>query len=284
MKTFRRFIDRTAHPTGLPVRSDPDPINNYFLTSAPSPQNAVDILKGAWSTSFPSPLQSIQAGTIGLFEDARIEWLISELGDLKGRFVLELGPLEGGHSYMLERAGAASVTAVEANTHAYLKCLIAKELLGMPRVKYLCGDFIEYMKNEVYPPFDLGVASGVLYHMINPVELISLLAGCCQKHLFLWTHYYDGAWAKDKGLQEKFPSSQQVNFNGFSHTLVRQNYSDAQLGSASFCGGSRPYSNWMYREEIIRCLEYFGFADLRINFDEPDHPHGPAFALIASRD
>jgi len=161
--------------------------------------------------------------------------------------------------------------------------LIAKELLGMQRVKFLCGDFIEYMKSDSCPQFDIGVASGVLYHMVNPVELISLLANCCQAHLFLWTHYYDDAWAKDKGLQGKFPSSQQVDFKGIKHTLVRQNYGDAQLGSASFCGGSRPYSNWMNREEIIQCLQYFGFSNLKINFDDPDHPHGPAFALLASR-
>ena len=90
----------------------------------------------------------------------------------------------------------------------------------MQRVKFLCGDFIEYMKSDSCPQFDIGVASGVLYHMVNPVELISLLANCCQAHLFLWTHYYDDAWAKDKGLQGKFPSSQQVDFKGFKHTLV----------------------------------------------------------------
>ena len=47
------------------------------------------------------------------------QWL--DIIGVDGRRVLELGPLEGGHSYMLQRAGAARVLAIEANTRAFLK-------------------------------------------------------------------------------------------------------------------------------------------------------------------
>ena len=116
MNILRRLIHKPVQPAGAQPAPDPDLINNYYLTGPPSPQNAVDIFKGAWSTSFPFPLQDIRAGTISLFEDSRIEWLMTELGDLHGMHILELGPLEGGHSYMLERSGAESITAIEANT------------------------------------------------------------------------------------------------------------------------------------------------------------------------
>ncbi len=217
-----------------------------------------------------------------LFQDGRITWLISEVGDLHGCRILELGPLEGAHSYMLERAGAGSIIAVEANTHAYLRCLVVKELLGMQRVKFLCGDCVEYLKSPDCPQFDIGLASGVLYHMVNPVELIALLAQHCQMHLFLWTHYYDEAWAKANDFQKRFPGAERSTYAGFSHTLVRQYY-DNDIHLPSFCGGSRPFSNWMYREEILACLKHFGFGKLKINFDHYDHPNGPAFAVLASR-
>lgn len=218
-----------------------------------------------------------------LFQDSRITWLISEVGDLHGRHILELGPLEGGHSYMLEQAGAASVIAVEANTHAYLRCLVVKELLGMQRVRFLCGDCIEYLKSPDCPQFDIGVASGILYHMVNPAELIALLAQHCRTHIFLWTHYYDDTWARSRGFQKRFPYTERSTYAGFSHTLVRQYYDEEGLHAPSFCGGSRPFSNWMYREEILACLKYFGFRELKVNFDHYDHPNGPAFAVLASR-
>jgi hypothetical protein len=264
------------------IRKQSPSINNYYLTTTPCPQNAIDIFKGEWSSRFPPPLDNLNAGTIELFEDVRLKWFISEVGGLQGKQILELGPLEGGHSYMLEKHGAESIIAIEANTHAYLRCLIAKELLGMQRVRFLSGDFIEYLKDPACPRFDIGVASGVLYHMVNPVELISLLAKSCQTHLFIWTHYYDKAWGEEKKLQRKFPFAQSANYADFSHTLIRQYY-DSALNWTVFCGGSRPYSHWMYRDEIIQCLKYFDFSKIKINFDQPDHPNGPAFTLLASR-
>ena len=67
---------------------------------------------------------------------------LAEIGGVTEKTILELGPLEGGHSYMLDRAGAAQVVAIEGNARAYLKCLIVKELLGLPRVQFLCGDSV----------------------------------------------------------------------------------------------------------------------------------------------
>jgi len=283
MERLRRLFRRQSPLADAPAAIAPDPISNYYVTDAPSPQGALDIFKGEWSSQLPPPFDGLQAGSVPLFDDGRIKWLVDELEDIQGQSILELGPLEGGHSYMLEASGAASVTAIEANTHAYLRCLIAKELLGLQRVKFLCGDFVEYLKGPDCPSFDIGVASGVLYHMVSPVELISLLSKSCRSHLLIWTHYYDEAWATANELEAKFPSKQIVTVEGFSHTLVRQLYGDEALGMPEFCGGSRPYSNWMLRDEIIQCLNHFGFADVKINFEHPDHPNGPGITLLASR-
>ncbi len=283
MERLRQLFRRQASAADAPAVIPPDPINDYYVTDAPSPQGALDIFKGEWSSQLPPPFDGLQAGSVPLFDDGRITWLVDELEGIHGQSILELGPLEGGHSYMLEASGAASVTAIEANTHSYLRCLIAKELLGMQRVKFLCGDFVEYLKSLDCGSFDIGVASGVLYHMVNPVELISLLSKSCRSHLLIWTHYYDEAWATANERQAQFPSRQEVNVEGFSHTLVRQDYGDETLGMPEFCGGSRRYSNWMVRDELVQCLNYFGFANVKTNFDHYDHPHGPAMTLLASR-
>src|ERR1035437_8430204 len=98
-------------------------ILDSYVRTAHSVQNALDIFVSEWASRLPPPWSKCAAGGIPLFEDGRIVWALQQLGGCEGQRALELGPLEGGHSYMLESHGAASVLAVEANTRAFLKCL-----------------------------------------------------------------------------------------------------------------------------------------------------------------
>ncbi|HET9224519.1 MAG TPA: hypothetical protein VFO07_18545 [Roseiflexaceae bacterium] len=100
-----------------------------YITSAPSAQTALDIFAGSWVSQLPAPLAELQAGPVPLFEDAQIGWAAEQLGDFRDRTVLELGSLEGGHMYQIEQLGAAAILAIEANTSAFLRSLIVKELL-----------------------------------------------------------------------------------------------------------------------------------------------------------
>jgi hypothetical protein len=217
-----------------------------------------------------------------LFGDARLSRFLAEAGGVEDKTVLELGPLEGGHSYMLDRAGAAQVVAIEANARAFLKCLIVKEVVGLPRVEFQCGDAVAYLR-DTNRRFDVCVASGILYHMQNPAELIALLADRCLEHLYLWTHYYDRALIEaHTGTASRYIGSRNHAHLGFRHTLhVREYQSD--LNQRSFCGGGARTSCWMTKDDILRCLEFFGFSPTRLFMEQPDHPNGPAFALIARR-
>lgn len=254
---------------------------NYYVRSAPCPQNALDIFQGEWSSALPGEYASLRAGESRLFEDDRITWAAEALGGFEGRTVLELGPLEGGHTYMIEKLGAASVVAVEANVRAYLKCLITKELLGLRRCRFLCGDLMEYLRTDP-TRFDICIASGVLYHMRRPVDLLALLAARTDR-LFLWTHYYDpAAIARNGPVAERFTGSAPADHAGFRHTLHRYEYRQA-LEWNGFCGGSESYSHWMEREAILACLRWLGFDELRIGFEDPDFPHGPCFGVAALR-
>lgn len=256
-------------------------ILDKYVTSAPCPQHALDIFKGEWSSKLPMPLAHLQVGSIPLFEDARIDWAVSQLGGITNKTVLELGPLEAGHTYMLERLGASEIVSIEANTRAYLKCLIIKELLELKRARFLCGDFVEYLRTN-QRNFDICIASGVLYHMQNPVELIALATKACNQ-LFIWTHYYDQAIiSKNPNLAHKFLNGTSKEYAGFKHILYRQEYKTA-LNWTGFCGGSETFSYWLSRDAILACLKHFGMKDIQINFEAPDHPNGPSFALTATR-
>jgi hypothetical protein len=255
-------------------------ILDQYITAKPSAQNALDIFRTEWSSELPAET-GLKAGHAALFADQRLVWAAQQLGGFAGYRVLELGPLEAGHTYMLERGGAASVLAIEANTRAYLKCLIIKEVLNLTRARFMLGDFVAYLR-ESDEHFDLCLASGVLYHMLNPVELIYLATKVSDK-LLLWTHYYDPqVIAANPNLAGKFSQTIETTYRGFQHTLHQYAYLDA-LNWEGFCGGSTPHSFWLTKEEILACLRYFGLRDLRIEFDTLEHPNGPAFCVLGMK-
>jgi hypothetical protein len=260
-------------------RSESTLPSGYFA-SPPSPQNALDIFAGEWYTSLPGEYHNLRAGSVDLHADPRLAWGLGEIGALTGKSILELGPLEGAHTYMLEQANA-DVTSVEGNPRAYLKCLVTKEILGLKRARFLCGDFVEYLRNN---PDRTGavIASGVLYHMTNPAELIHLISRVTDC-VFLWTHYYDeAALASKPEIRKKLTGQTETEYHGFRHILYRYEYWSS-FGLKRFCGGPNPYAFWMKKEAVLDCLRFFGFNSLITNFDEPDHPDGPAFALVARR-
>jgi hypothetical protein len=256
-------------------------IDQEFIRTAPDPQHALDLFKGEWVSALPSPLTECRAGTLPLFGDPRIKWAVEQWGGVQGQRVIELGPLEGGHSWMLEQMGAAEVIAVEASTRAWLKCLTLKELTGMTRVRFLCGDSTAYLR-ENPARADAIVASGILYHMMNPVELIAEIAAHTDR-MFLWTSYYDNAIVKVKPkLAAKFGPPRSATHAGFAHT-VHPFYYRATRFRLGFSGGVADYSCWLTRDTILQALRHFGFDRIETAFEEPGHGNGPAFALVASR-
>jgi len=247
----------------------------------PAPENALALFPGRWASSLPD---RDGPGAAPLFDDDRIKWLIAELGGVDGYEVLELGPLEGAHTFMLEKSGA-NVCAIEGNEDAFLRCLIVKNHFDL-RARFLLGDFAASFGRS--GRWDLVVASGVLYHMSDPVGLLRNMAQVSDR-VFVWTHYFepDGAlWSHsirerigDKWLPEKIA---QVEIAGLTIRGVPQRYLES-LQAQGFCGGPESSSLWLFKDDILALLRALGFDDLRIAFDEPAHPHGPSFAVLAQR-
>ena len=72
-----------------------------FHRDAPTAQAAVDIFQGVWKSAFP-PDAGVEAGTVRSFDDNRIKWVDGQLGGLRKRSVLELGPYEGYITHSLQ--------------------------------------------------------------------------------------------------------------------------------------------------------------------------------------
>jgi len=286
LRVFRRpyqFLKHRLHPrhAGIPEPLAAPSILNAYRTEYPAPQVAMDLFRGEWASKLPPPFDSLQAGQIGLFEDDRIADALTDLGGVSGQSVLELGPLEGGHSSMLERAGAASVLSIESNSRAFLKCLIVKEILGLTRVRFQCGDFMTYLRADP-PRFDLVLASGVLYHQRQPIELIDRLSRVTDRVL-VWTHYYDDTIIQASPLlAPKFPRADEAEYCGFRHVLHRQEY-QASLAHPGFCGGNAEHSAWLTRADVLDAFRHFGFTRINVLREDPHFGNGPCFLFTARK-
>lgn len=256
-------------------------LDHYILTQ-PTSQNVLDMFKGEWSSCLPDDLGLVtRPGTARLFEDGRVSWAEQCLGGFVDRSILELGPLEGGHSYMFQKGGARKVVAIEANTRCFLKCLCIKEVLKLDRVEFQLGDFVSYLANDP-PSFDMIFASGVLYHMKEPLELLKLIASACDR-AFIWTHYFDKAViTANPVLAKRFGALRSMMYEGVSYECSTQTYREERTGAA-FCGGPKPVSNWLTRESLIGALGNFGFRRIEVGFEHPQHPNGPSLALCVQK-
>lgn len=251
-----------------------------YETSLPAAANAVRLLDPSWVASFPPEL-GVVAGQIPLYEDPRIDWMLSELKGAWHEFdVLELGPLEASHTAMMLRRGVKSVLAVEANRLAFLKCLVAKEVMGLREASFLLGDFREFLKQD-QRRWPLIVACGVLYHMTEPLDLLAALARRTDR-LFIWTHVFDDeAMPFDDPRHGVFSQEEVVDFDGRSYTLRVHPYGN--MGDAKFCGGPLQGPRWMERAGLLDALDRLGYDDIRIAHEAPDHPAGPALCILAQR-
>lgn len=251
-----------------------------YVEGLPTPQNAVDAVPG-WTCRLP-PEVPATAGSLPLYADDRIGWMLGEFGTLEGLDVLELGPLEGSHTYMLEQAGAARIDAIEANKLAYLRCLVFKELVQLRRARFHLGNFVAWLEQPCMR-YDLIVASGVLYHLRDPLHFLERVAAATDA-LFLWTHYVsEAAMPPGDPRRSVFrPSSERRSFRGVDVRLYPRSYHRAEE-SSSFCGGLYDDHRWMERDDLLSVLGALGFDSLRIAHEHASHPNGPSFSILARR-
>lgn len=253
---FRLKLKR-HRPVGVTPSGPPSgiPFDTYEARS-PSIQNAIDAIPG-WNTSFP-PEYGIIAGNRVNFADDRIIWAMDQFGPIEGASVLELGPLEGAQTYLLDRRGA-NIIAVEANKRAFLKCLITKEIMGLPNAKFLLGDFVQYLEQNERR-YDLIVACGVLYHMPNPLRLLEAISARTNA-VYIWTSYLDlTPIPSDDPVLTWWEARREIqSFRGRDITMYRRTYEQAYL-NPDFCGGIYNEPRWMTRESILRALQALNFS------------------------
>jgi hypothetical protein len=275
MNLLRRVSALCRSHRGEPSQAYAD----KFEQRPPDHRNAMALFEGRWAVDFSNMSAAGQGGgTPDVTSDPRparaARYLGSGTQPFEGMSVLELGPLEAAHTFQLEQLGAERILAIEANSEAYLKCLIMKEVFALKRSTFMLGDFSPYLA-ETRERFGLIFASGVLYHMEYPLQLIRDMARVGNR-CFVWTHYYDDAHPKC-GHRTRVAAA----LDGFSAPYFTASYQDR--AKPTFWGGNKPASAWMTRGDIVGAFRHFGFDRVEAFDDEPHHVNGPCFSLAASK-
>ena len=253
-------------------------LRDAYESRIPTKQNIFDRFKGNFATTFPNV---DTGGYTNLSNDTRLHWCNSIL-NFKGKNILECGPLELGHSYMMHNFGCKQITAVENNWYCYLKCLAVKESFKLSNIELLFGDIIEYLKNSTNK-FDFVLCSGILYHLTNPIELIHLIS-LVTENIFIWTHIYD---EKSNTLKNQNINKANIEHDGEIYFGGRQTYKDngnSKLESL-YCGGKFKISFWISEKDLNKALKKYGFINIQKNEDLCDlnHPNGPCISIFASK-
>lgn len=256
---------------------------SIMVQSPPSDQNAVDLFAGIWACDLSELRPGLTSGIAPLFrQDKRPRQLNEALRaagrDLYDMSILEIGPLEAAHTFQLEALGARSILAIEANTQAYLKCLIVKEIAKLTRSRFLLGDSFPFLK-ETSQRFDLVFCSGVLYHIADPFEFIQ--AACRVSDLFYaWTHFYDPDHMPANVEATRTPVV--VSKRDGNITYHQRNYNLVAGSTATFLGGNQDISSWLSLDDMHYCFSAAGFKIDIIEIDRA-HANGPGITFLAQR-
>lgn len=258
----------------------------FYEQRSPSPQTIADIFRGNWRSALPD---NIESGTEPLFDDLRPHWMDTRIpGGFQGKSVLEFGPFEGYQTYLIVKHGAREVVSVEANSINFLKCLCLKEMFGLSGVNFQFGNTANFLEN-CGRKFDVVWASGILYHLQDPVYFIEKVAQIAD-YVYVWTHYFDdAAIAALENAQERHfvkQCDQVRHVDGRPIALRARSYLIPDYGRNVPCcwqGGLDQITYWLSKEDIFWLFERAGMPVRSVGSDNC-HVNGlPAIGFMAAR-
>lgn len=215
--------------------------------------------RNPWITKFQIGGEDY-GGYFDAMSDARITQFFESFPAIET--VVELGSLEGGHSFALARnSSVKKVLAIEGRTENIERAEFVKDVLNDKKVEFIQAD-LEKADFQAFGKFDAVFCSGLLYHLPKPWELIPKLAKI-SPNIFIWTQVSEEAKAKKmrEGWRGKF-----YREGGFFDPL-------SGLSKKSF---------WLSLGSLTNLLTTSGYKKINITENNLTHPKGPAVTLAAT--
>ncbi|HEY8834671.1 MAG TPA: class I SAM-dependent methyltransferase [Chthoniobacterales bacterium] len=199
-------------------------------------------------------------GGISAAGDVRVEQFFRFVPE--AATILELGSLEGAHSFILaQHSGMKRVVAVEAREANLRKARFVQELLQIRNVEFAQAN-LEQTELASFGKFDAVFCSGLLYHLPEPWKLIEQIPAVAP-HLFIWTQYAAETEAHDVG-------------HGLRGKIHGEGGPDEPLS------GMSPTATWLTLDSLRALLSASGYRKIEIINDNPGHANGPAVTIGAS--
>jgi SAM-dependent methyltransferase len=215
--------------------------------------------RGPWITHFV--VDGVESGgQFHALDDHRIEQFFESFPNV--RTILELGSLEGGHTFALARRPSVErVIGVEVRRSNIAKARFVQKLLRVENVEFVEADLEKSALTE-FGRVDAVFCSGVIYHLPEPWKLIKQVPRVTRR-LFIWTHYANDLEA-DALLGD---------LRGKIHV---------EGGPDEPLSGMSATSFWLTLDSLLNVLKSAGFNRVRILHSDPNHRNGPAVTIAAS--
>jgi SAM-dependent methyltransferase len=175
--------------------------------------------------------------------------------------ILELGSLEGGHTFNLATmSGVNAVVGLEGRDYNLRKAEFVRAVLGVRNAEFHLID-LERSDLTRFGQFDVCFSAGLLYHLPEPWKHLAEVRKIT-RNLFLWTHYVDAAKV----------SEERNGYPGWSY---------GEYGYADPLSGLSSTSYWPSLDGLQSMLSDAGFPGIDIIEDDAGHGDGPAVTLSA---
>ena len=215
---------------------------------------------GPWVTAFHIDGHTY-GGTFDAARDPRLDQFFERFP--KARTILELGSLEGGHTFCLgAHPGVRRVLGIEGRASNIERARVVQRLVASDTVEFAQAN-LESVDLAPFGEFDAVFCVGLLYHLPEPWKLLDQIARVTNQ-LFVWTHYASKPTTRRRAFR-------------YSGILYQEH------GLYDALSGMSARSFWPTFDSLTKMLMDSGFADVAIIEKDTGHPHGPCVTLAAVR-
>jgi len=187
-------------------------------------------------------------------EDRRLKYVLHYL-DVRDRTVLELGPLFGHFTVMLDKLGASRIIGVEAREENVGICEQLKATYGLDSATFVHHDIERLSRGEEKPQISLAsdvvFNAGLLYHLTDPV---GVLRWCREQapEMLLMTQYYEPKAPQYYPARNFEPVTVEIDGETSAMSYREGGMSDPLSGTA-------PRSIWLTEGGLIAALREAGY-------------------------
>ena len=180
-------------------------------------------------------------------------------GSLAGKRVLDVGCLEGGYTITFARLGAREAVGIDVRDSNLQRCRFLQEQLRVPNVRFLKHD-AKTISPETLGLFDIVYASGILYHLDDPVDFLRRTSEITADFLLLDTHVADPhAWGHACSDRLTSRSIGDRTYVGRVAYDCPADLTPEQVDRLTWASYGNSTSFWLTEESLVHALWDVGF-------------------------